>query len=184
MILSIGGVDVAGLGKGGVQYVIYKFYFYHIGITDEKDFPRINEIFHRCYDPHIKIFPWVEKMLGELSSEFVVTVLSNSITSSLQKTFKDMDQCIDMIIGSDIMPELKPHPGGIQMIVDRYSADVENVWMIGDSQVDILTGQNAGAKTIAVAWGATESVSHLYEMGANKVFFHPADLFDFLRNQG
>ena len=44
----------------------------------------------------------------------------------------------------------KPNPGMIFKAKEKYNIDLENSWMIGDSEIDILTGKNAGCKTALV----------------------------------
>ena len=47
----------------------------------------------------------------------------------------------------------KPSPKFIQEMIAKYNLDPENCYMIGDKQCDILTGINAGIKSVAVATG-------------------------------
>jgi phosphoglycolate phosphatase-like HAD superfamily hydrolase len=56
---------------------------------------------------------------------------------------------------------MKPHPGGLQKTMQKFAVAPENTWMVGDADVDILTGKNAGTMTAGVLWGATESLHHL-----------------------
>lgn len=47
----------------------------------------------------------------------------------------------------------KPDTGMIEESVTKYNIDVHASWMVGDSTVDIQTGQNAGIKTALVLTG-------------------------------
>ncbi len=47
----------------------------------------------------------------------------------------------------------KPDPKGIHMIVSGLKAQYGDCYFVGDSIVDIMTGKNAGVKTIAVTTG-------------------------------
>jgi len=62
----------------------------------------------------------------------------------------------------------KPKPGLILKAAHDYNIDLENSWMIGDSKIDILAGQNAGCSTALISdedeyYGADLKVSSLLE---------------------
>jgi histidinol-phosphate phosphatase family protein len=44
----------------------------------------------------------------------------------------------------------KPKLGMIEEAVSHYNVDIRSSWMIGDSIVDVMTGKNAGLKTILI----------------------------------
>lgn len=45
----------------------------------------------------------------------------------------------------------KPKPGLILQAAKDFNIDLENSWMIGDSEIDVLAGKNAGCKTALVS---------------------------------
>ena len=47
----------------------------------------------------------------------------------------------------------KPQPGMLLQAAERYHISLEDSWMIGDSTADILTGRNAGTRTILLGTG-------------------------------
>lgn len=47
----------------------------------------------------------------------------------------------------------KPATGMIDRMVERYNIDLQNSYMVGDSTIDVMTGINAGLKTILVRTG-------------------------------
>ncbi len=47
----------------------------------------------------------------------------------------------------------KPKPGLIFKAANDFNIDLENSWMIGDSEIDILAGKNAGCKTALITSG-------------------------------
>lgn len=51
----------------------------------------------------------------------------------------------------------KPNLGMIENALQDFEIDVENSWMIGDKEIDIMTGKNAGIKTALVLTGYGES---------------------------
>ena len=51
--------------------------------------------------------------------------------------------------------EHKPAPHMIEMLAERLGAPRESIVMIGDTYMDIGMAQNAGVKSVGVAWGMT-----------------------------
>ncbi len=47
----------------------------------------------------------------------------------------------------------KPETGMIDLCVDKFNIDISNSWMIGDTTIDIKTGENAGLNTALVLTG-------------------------------
>ncbi len=50
----------------------------------------------------------------------------------------------------------KPRPAMILKAAQEYGVDLHNSWMIGDRVTDVMTGINAGTKTILVKSGALQ----------------------------
>jgi phosphoglycolate phosphatase len=55
--------------------------------------------------------------------------------------------------GSQHEEDRKPDPRAAIEIIAAMHVAPEEVYMVGDSVVDIQTARNAGAKSVAVAWG-------------------------------
>ena len=47
----------------------------------------------------------------------------------------------------------KPDPAGVFYVEKKLGVDYKECLYVGDSEVDVVTGKNAGVKTIAVTWG-------------------------------
>ena len=60
---------------------------------------------------------------------------------------------------------VKPDPAGIHGVMKELGADPAETLFVGDSNVDIRTGHNAGTKTCGVSWGYRPRTS-LEEAGA------------------
>ncbi len=57
------------------------------------------------------------------------------------------------VYGGNSFPTKKPDPQGAQTIVHELGAKPKETLVVGDSRVDILTGQNAGLWTCGVSYG-------------------------------
>lgn len=153
--------------------------FFSVGL-DGKEFAKVNEIFHRVYDPHVKIFPWVEPALQELAKYAAIAVLSNSLTSSLEQTFNGAGRHISMLVGSD--QTSKDDAEGIKKIIKKFGVAPEDVRMVGDTASDVRSGKEANiGEVLVVSWGATQTKGDLLDLEADRIFYQPQELMQFLR---
>jgi len=64
-----------------------------------------------------------------------------------------LDRYFFQVYGGNSFVEKKPHPVGIDTLIEEAGADRERTWMVGDSSVDILTARNAQVKSVGVTYG-------------------------------
>jgi phosphoglycolate phosphatase len=64
-----------------------------------------------------------------------------------------LDQHFFRVYGGNSFQEKKPHPMGIERLVEESGADRARTVMVGDSAVDVLTARNAGVSACGVSWG-------------------------------
>ena len=57
------------------------------------------------------------------------------------------------IYGGNSFEDKKPHPVGLNALIEERAVDPRKTIMVGDSSVDILTARNAGAWSCGVSWG-------------------------------
>ena len=57
------------------------------------------------------------------------------------------------VYGGNSFAEKKPHPKGIDLLVEESRADRERTIMVGDSAVDVRTARNARVRACGVSWG-------------------------------
>lgn len=69
----------------------------------------------------------------------------------------------------------KPAPDGVWAILDEVNVAKEEALYIGDSDVDMNTGRNAGLRTIGVTWGF-RSPEELLAIGCDGLIDHPSEL--------
>jgi phosphoglycolate phosphatase-like HAD superfamily hydrolase len=69
----------------------------------------------------------------------------------------------------------KPYPDPVRWAAHTLGVPVENCLMVGDTTVDILAGQRAGAQTIGVLCGFGER-RELEQTGANAILEHTTHL--------
>jgi HAD superfamily hydrolase (TIGR01549 family) len=111
----------------------------------------------RLHESKIKLFPEIVDMLNELSSlEVPMFVVSARTSESLSKILKNLrvSKYFFEILGREDVQKPKPNQEAVNTIAREYSLHYGGIYVIGDAQVDIEMGQNAGVKTIYVPWGA------------------------------
>ena len=121
-------------------------------------------------------------MIAELKARGIqLGVLSN-------KPHKQTIKVVDEIFGAgvfdyaqgqmDVVPK-KPDPTGVFRLLEKMEVKKEECLYVGDSEVDVRTGMNAGVKTVSVLWGfRTKDV--LMAAGAETMIDRPEELLQFI----
>lgn len=77
---------------------------------------------------------------------------------------------------------LKPEPGSLKSLLNKFGVTADEVIYVGDSDVDVLTGKNTGVYTVAVSWGFREK-SFLQQFGPNAIIDEPAELLELVEKK-
>jgi phosphoglycolate phosphatase len=67
----------------------------------------------------------------------------------------------------------------LYQVLERLQVEPENTLYVGDSDVDIVTARNAGARPISVTWGFRDE-EFLKIQGAQTLIHRPMELLDYL----
>ena len=128
-------------------------------VADEKQFAAIKEYFAECYEfTQSRIDSCYEGMSEVMHSlyerGYILAVLSNKPDKLVKMIIENLfpDGIISRSEGQTDLPK-KPDPTVPLMIASELGFSPEDTYFIGDSEVDVLTGKNAGMKTVAVSWG-------------------------------
>ena len=114
--------------------------------------------------------------------DYPVSILSNKaydmIMLGLELT--NLEEYFDVIIGYEQMPEHKPDPSGIDVIKTFYHTnDLNNIYLIGDTLIDIKTAQNAGIHSVGVTWCITKRET-FESANTEYIIDHPSELIKIL----
>ena len=74
---------------------------------------------------------------------------------------------------------VKPDPTGVYSLMEQLGAKKEITLFVGDSNVDIATGHNAGLPALGAVWGF-RGAEELRAAGADALVFQPADILQYL----
>ena len=134
----------------------------------------------------VKAYPGVEDMLHELKARGIrLAVLSNKPhvqTQDVVRTFFGTD-LFDWVQGQKEGVPRKPDPAAAVYIANQLQVSENECVYIGDSDVDMKTGNAAGMKTVGVTWGF-RSKEVLIEHGAHCTIDHAKDLIAIAGGEG
>ncbi|MFF5995091.1 HAD family hydrolase [Lysinibacillus sp. KU-BSD001] len=131
---------------------------YYMGIPIERSFKEMGahhlsshafeqllHTFRQMYgaieDTYLRLFPYVKEGLERLQAqEFLLFVVSSKKTNVLDRNLQTLGirSYFKDIIGSNQVTQFKPHPQGIQQLLNRYELKANRCLMIGDAIFDIL----------------------------------------------
>jgi len=82
----------------------------------------------------------------------IVTTKTGKYSQILMEHFGLMNK-FDVLIGREHVQHPKPHAEPILKALEWFDTDNKEVWMIGDTQLDLLSAKNAGINSIGVLSG-------------------------------
>lgn len=114
----------------------------------------------------------IEAIESFRAADYLVAVCTNKMETSAVRLLAALriDGLFAAICGQDTFPVRKPDAGHLTGTIKRAGGDPGRALMIGDSETDILTAQNAGVPVVAVDFGYTER--HVREFGPDRVISH------------
>lgn len=129
----------------------------------ERIHDRFNEQMVHFYtnDTELKPLPFAEEMFQLLQDKGIKVALNTGFTrvitdAILKRLGWNKNPFINMVICSDEVPEGRPHPYMIQSIMLQLGIkEADRIVKVGDTEVDIREGQNAGCGlVVAITTGA------------------------------
>ena len=118
------------------------------------------QVYGRRFDSnctyHVTPCEGVPEMLYKLKEQgILLAVLSNKPHRQAVKAVHAMygEDMFDWVQGQKDEIPRKPDPAGVFSVAEKLGVDPKECLYVGDSEVDVATGRNAGMKTIAVTWG-------------------------------
>lgn len=109
---------------------------------------------------HTHAYPGVREMLAALrrgrhGTQRHMAVLSNKPVNPSRQIVEalGLKPFFDQVYGGNSFPTKKPDPEGARKLMAEAAVGPEETIIVGDSSIDVLTGQNAGAWTCGVTYG-------------------------------
>ena len=128
-----------------------------------------------------KPYTGIEKVLCELKKEgAILTVLSNKDDDAVGVLCEQyFPNTFDYTAGNRADRKRKPDPESVHAIINKYGLTASDTVYIGDSEVDILTAQNAKVDCVAVSWGFRDR-DVLIDAGATMIADNMGQLYEYL----
>ena len=86
-----------------------------------------------------------------------------------------VENTFDFKFGAREGVPLKPDPTAAVMLAESLEVQAEECIYVGDTNVDMQTGKNAGFYTVGVLWGFRDK-KELEENGADFIVSHPTEI--------
>ena len=109
-------------------------------------------IFTPAFEERAKLFPGMREVVEKLSHEYVLVIVSSTITSPIQGFLEKyrIGRYFSEVMGADV------HTGKrekIQMIFEKYKTSAAECIFITDTLGDMREAKAAGVGAIGVSWG-------------------------------
>ena len=150
---------------------------------DEAKIDRVLAAYQRNYETYCldddQCFDGMKEVIVHYAKRGVrIAVLSNKYDAFVKRICNRLfpDGEITVAQGQTELP-IKPDPTAVLHIAKQLGIAPADCAFIGDSDVDIFTGQNAGMYTVGCAWGYRPE-TELVQAGADVVLHHPTELIN------
>ena len=128
----------------------------NIHVDDVEEFINVYKTIYFDFINTTKLYPGVEEILSSLKEKgkkiALLTTKGQEQAQNILHHFK-LEKYFDEIMGRRKGIKEKPSPEPLLHICNSLSIIPLQTMMIGDTEVDIRCGKNAGTKTCAAAWG-------------------------------
>src|SRR5262249_1757444 len=113
---------------------------------------------HKHYETQMlnttQLFPNVIETLEYFNDKGLGVVTSKEVHfTQLMLAHFGIAKSFDAIVGGDTTPARKPDPAPVLEALRLLGGEPGDAVMIGDSEVDMIAGRNAGTRTCAVTFG-------------------------------
>ncbi len=102
------------------------------------------------------LYPGVREGLDQLlAADVKMAVLTNKPVRFSEHLIKGLGlgSHFFRIYGGNSFEEKKPHPKGIELLMEESGIGRRQTIMVGDSAVDVMTARNAQVRACGVSWG-------------------------------
>jgi phosphoglycolate phosphatase len=105
---------------------------------------------------HTRLYPGVQEALtGLQSGGAALAVLTNKPVRISGVILEGLGVASSFfrVYGGNSFEQKKPHPVGLEALLEEAKVPKSRAVMVGDSSVDILTARNAGIAAVGCTWG-------------------------------
>ena len=148
----------------------------------EEVYQAYSAIFDQDCTYKVTVYDGMGETLEKIKSMGIkLAVLSNKPHAQTKKVISNLfgDELFDWVQGQQEGIEKKPDPSGALAIAKAFGVKPEECMYVGDTNVDMMTGNRAGMFTVGVLWGFRDR-KELIEHHAHALAENPEDLMRLL----
>lgn len=182
-LLPVNAQQVGHVSGKGIKPMISLAYDLNNQTIAENLIDELFDIYMKDYEENIAVdtvlFDGAEECLKRFETNgWNLAVCTNKPVALADKLLRELDcaHYFSSVTGGDSFTYRKPDAAHLNKTIELAGGSVGNALMVGDSQNDILTAQNANIPVIAVDFGYSEHPVETYE--PNHVISAFDDLFD------
>ena len=138
------------------QHFVDIFNAFNIDVPDFEKFITIYKINYFEQMEHSKVYQGVEETLAILKDKNrKVSLLTTKIQDQADRIIDhfNLRNYFDLVMGRRDGIAHKPSPEPLELICKELNVDLKNTLMVGDTEMDIQCGKNAGSFTCGVLYG-------------------------------
>ncbi len=142
------------IGNGAGRLLARSLSARGIDVRPEDALPFFLEYYRECLLDTTRLYPGVLETLDALSGR-ALTVLTNKPGDMSRTILEGLGVAgrFSRIWGAGDVPDRKPDPAGLLLLMREVGATGEQTVLVGDSAIDVRTGRAAGVRTIGVTYG-------------------------------
>lgn len=141
-----------------------------------------NQAYAKTYLNTVSLYDGMEEAIITLSKYYKIAVLSNKQDEYVKNLVKQLlpEGICEIARGTVDGKPAKPDKTVALEILEALGVSNYDCMLIGDSDIDILTAQNAEMDCLSVSWGYV-SKAKLIMKGADEIINTPGELIDFFK---
>ncbi|MBO5788343.1 MAG: HAD family hydrolase [Clostridia bacterium] len=157
----------------------------HFHIDDEATFERVYADYMEAYDKAplylTEVYSGIHELLESLKKRGIrcAVVTNKPHFAACEVVRHYFGSAFHYVQGIHEGVALKPNPDGVFKVLETLSVKKEDAFFVGDTNVDMQTGTNAGLETIGVTWGFRPR-EELEQNHATYIVDHPSEILDLL----
>lgn len=144
-----------------------------------------NEYYEKNYMVNTRAYEGIKLLLNTLKdAKIKLAVASNKTHEFTVKIIKDIfgSDLFDVVLGSKDNVAKKPSPEILNIIINKIGINKEKTFMVGDTNIDILTAKNAGISSIGCLWGF-RTREELEKAGADYIATDPMEILEIIKKE-
>lgn len=147
----------------------------------------LHSYFSEYYDVHCldksAPYPGIPELISKLKDLGIrMAVASNKPDEFTNFIIKKMfpENTFSVVFGKRPSRDVKPAPDIVYDIIDKLCIPKDEIFLAGDSDIDIITAKNAGIKSVGCTWGF-RGKSELIAAGADYTVDFPEEIIKFFK---